>query len=524
MNFSLSPIRMRKISLLLFLLPFCVSLSAFSHADLQWLDDELMLSDYYRQRKRETIAAIQNAELTPYERLLALTTEYESYSYDTATLYLGKLIDEATILNDPRLLAQAQIKSAFLFLSSGLFKESADVLEDLQPSTLDSALRAEYHIHYARLLYDMADYAQGQISATYLEQGHRQSNLALEYISTDDTVRYWSTAALYAMKQCDNLRAIERFRRALEGSTISEHEKAIAYSSMGFVYDCMGRSDSADHYMVLAAISDLRSCTKEAVALAIVAQRLNASGDTPRAARYVQQALADANFYNARHRQLSVSKILPIIEQQQLLLQQQHNQRIRILNACLYAVLTMLCILLLVLYNRIRATIAAERKLQRLNQRLAEANSIKEECIATFLCNESSVYSKLEKYQRYVKKRAQDKRWDDLLHIPQYADVRTLRNDFYRRFDTIFLHIFPNFIPQFNNLLAPDNQITPKNGELLNAELRIFALIRLGINDNNQIAILLDYSINTIYTYKTKVKNASHLSNEQFHKQLMQIV
>lgn len=157
MNFSLSPIRMRKISLLLFLLPFCVSLSAFSHADLQWLDDELMLSDYYRQRKRETIAAIQNAELTPYERLLALTTEYESYSYDTATLYLGKLIDEATILNDPRLLAQAQIKSAFLFLSSGLFKESADVLEDLQPATLDSALRAEYHIHYARLLYDMAD-------------------------------------------------------------------------------------------------------------------------------------------------------------------------------------------------------------------------------------------------------------------------------------------------------------------------------------------------------------------------------
>ena len=102
--------------------------------------------------------------------------------------------------------------------------------------------------------------------------------------------------------------------------------------------------------------------------------------------------------------------------------------------------------------------------------------------------------------------------------------MRTLRNDFYRRFDTIFLHIFPNFIPQFNNLLAPDNQITPKNGELLNAELRIFALIRLGINDNNQIAILLDYSINTIYTYKTKVKNASHLSNEQFHQQLMQIV
>ena len=515
---------MRKLSLLLILLPFCVSSSAFSNADLQRLDDELNHSEDYRQRKREAIAAIQNAELTPYERLLALTTEYESYSYDTATLYLGKLIDEATILNDPRLLAQAHIKSAFLFLSSGLFKESADVFEDLNPATLDTALRAEYHIHYARLLYDMADYAHGQLSATYLEQGHRQSKLALSYISPEDTVRYWSTAALYAMKQCDNLRAIERFQRALEDANISEHEKAIAYSSMGFLFDCMGRADSADHYMVLAAISDLRSCTKEAVALAIVAQRLNAAGDTPRAARYVQQALADANFYNARHRQLSISKILPIIEQQQLLTHQTHNKRIKLLNTCLYGVLVVLCIVLAVLYNRIRATIAAERKLQRLNQRLAEANAIKEECIATFLCNESSVYSKLEKYQHYVKKRTQDKRWDELTIIPQYADVRTLRNDFYRRFDTIFLHIFPNFIPRFNNLLYPDKQITPKNGELLNAELRIFALIRLGINDNNQIAILLDYSINTIYTYKTKVKNASPLSNDDFHKKLMQIV
>ena len=87
----------------------------------------------------------------------------------------------------------------------------------------------------------------------------------------------------------------------------------------------------------------------------------------------------------------------------------------------------------------------------------------------------------------------------------------------------MFLHIFPNFIAQFNALLDDDKQIRLRVGELLNTELRIFALIRLGINDNQQIATLLDYSINTIYTYKTKVKSYSQLSSEEFYQRLMQI-
>ena len=257
--------------------------------------------------------------------------------------------------------------------------------------------------------------------------------------------------------------------------------------------------------------------------MSIVAQRMYQYGDIEHATRYIQQALADAQFYNARHRQLHVSKILPIIEQHQLLTQQKQNRRIRVLNVCLYAMIAAMLVMLLFLYNRIKRTIAAERRMEEMNRRLREANYIKEECIATFLYNESSVYSKLERYQRYVKKRAQEKRWEELLQIPSYADVRTLRNDFYKRFDSMFLHIFPNFIAQFNALLDDDKQIRLRVGELLNTELRIFALIRLGINDNQQIATLLDYSINTIYTYKTKVKSYSQLSSEEFYQRLMQI-
>lgn len=499
-----------------------------ANTDLCLLDQALEQHEVYEQCKQARIDSIKQniIAMSPYERALALTTEYQSYCYDSAACYVQQLIFEAQAAHDTDKMANALIKQAFLYLSSGLFKEANDVFQSISPQKIPSReTQSEYYVQYARLCYDMADYVDGSQSRQYIEQGNQLCRKALTLIdSIRYPVKYYSTAGLYYLRQGNINSSILYFQQALRQPDISTHEQAIAYASLGFLYKTQNDSVEALHCRIQAAIADLQSSTKETTALPLVAQQLFRQGDIERAVRYIRQALDDATFYNARHRQLSVSKILPIIEQQQLLLQQQHNRRIRILNSYLYVVLVILCIALGFLYNRIRATIAAERKLQRLNQRLAEANAIKEECIATFLCNESSVYSKLEKYQRYVKKRTQEKRWDDLLHIPQYADVRTLRNDFYRRFDTIFLHIFPSFIPQFNNLLAPDKQITPKNGELLNAELRIFALIRLGINDNNQIAILLDYSINTIYTYKTKVKNASPLSNDDFHKQLMQIV
>lgn len=129
----------------------------------------------------------------------------------------------------------------------------------------------------------------------------------------------------------------------------------------------------------------------------------------------------------------------------------------------------------------------------------------------------------MEKYQRYVKRKTQERRFDELQSIPQYVDIRTLRNEFYKRFDTMFLHIFPDFVEKFNGLLRPDCRVELRQGELLNAELRIFALIRLGITDNQQIANLLDYSINTIYTYKTRIKNASALPPEEFNSRLMEI-
>lgn len=511
----------RLLTLLATLVP--VMAWAFTPQDISLLESEIALRDYYQQQKQQRIDSLLHAPISTYDQLLALTTEYQSYSYDTATIYVEKLLDEATHLNDPERLVQASLKHAFIFLSSGLFKESADVLEDMDVTQCSQDLQAEYYITYARLLYDMADYTHGQLASLYRTQGYSMSEQALLRIDPVDTARYWSTAALYAMKQNQELLAIERFQRTLSATNITEHEKAIAYSSMGGVYQGLKDTTRAEHYWLMAAVSDIRSCTKEAVAMGFVAQLLFEQGDIDHAARYIEYALDDAKFYNARHRQLSIGKIVPIIEQQQLITTKAQAHKIKRLNISLYGLIAVLFLALVLLYNRHHALRTAEKAIQASNKQLQEANRIKEECIATFLCNESSVYSQLEKYQRYVKRRAQERKTEELLIVPQYIDVRTLRNDFYKRFDTMFLHIFPNFVEQFNALLREGEKQRPKYGELLNAELRIFALMRLGINDSNQIANLLDYSVNTIYTYKTRINNMTDLSPEEFRQRLMTI-
>ena len=513
---------MRKYIILLALSLAPISMRANFDEDLALLKHTIQQRHIYQQEKQQRIQLLQQAPISNYERLLALTEEYQSYSYDTATIYVEKLIDEAILSKNNDLLAQAQIKRAFLYLSSGLFKESSDVFQAINIHDCPADIQAEYYIHYARLLYDMADYAHGEISYQYINQGNIFSQKALELIPKEDTVQYWATAALYAMKLGDDNLAIQRFKRVLECHQTSEHQKAIAFSSLAFIYQTEGQEDIANHYIIQAAIADIKSCTKETVAMNIVAQNMLKKDMVDEASEFIQIALEDANFYNARHRQVKITQVMPIIEQKQLLMEKQYSQRVFRRNIYLIVSLVGLLMAFLLLYNRHRALRNAKQHVQQANLQLTEANKIKEECIATFICNENSVYSIFEKYQRYVKKKAQDKQWESLFSIPAYADVRALRNDFYKRFDTMFLHIYPNFVNDLNMLLRPDQQIQLKPNEMLSPELRIFALIRLGINDNAQIAKLLDYSINTIYTYKTRINNATDLSPDELIRRLRQ--
>lgn len=501
-----------------------LSAHAIQTAEIDLLDQELQKKAVYDHRKHLRIDDIrQDESLSTYERYVLLFEEYQSLNYDTAFSLVNKMVDEAQLLGHPDYQAQAELKRAFIYLSSGLFHESVAVFSSINPSTLSKEDQIYYYTHFARLKYDMADYVQGDLSYTYTTEGNALSEKALNLLDPSDTVQYWSTSALYRSKMNDYPRAIEHFKLALACSSISEHEKAIAYSSIAHAYTLQGETDLADSYLIQAAISDLRSSTKEAIALALVAQRLYQEGDLQRAAGYIRLAMDDAEYYNARHRQLSVGRIMPIIEQEQLQTLEHTNHLIAFQSTLLYILLAALIITLIILANRMRAIRKAKNTIQTMNDKLIEANRIKEEYIGTSCCSMSDLLTRLERYERFVRRKAQEKRTDELVVIPNYIDAHNCRRDFYKQFDQSFLHIFPNFVRDFNALLREGEQLTVKGNELLSTELRIFALIRLGITDNEQISKVLDYSINTIYTYKTRVRNRSDLDNEAFFRAVMNI-
>jgi len=217
------------------------------------------------------------------------------------------------------------------------------------------------------------------------------------------------------------------------------------------------------------------------------------------------------------------SQILPIIEQENI--RSLENQRHKIFILVIIVVLLLgVCLLgLWQLRRRNRKLQKARETIGEINQNLLLANRIKEEYIGNFLCWQSDFIGEMDKYQHLVKKNAAAKKFEELLTIPKSMDAHKKREDFYKRFDEMFLHIFPDFVSHFNALLRKDEQIELKEGELLNTDLRIFALMRLGIVHNEVIAQVLNYSVNTIYTYKTKVKNRSDLDNDRFLEAVMQI-
>lgn len=502
-------------------------LAIFSiQTDLQTLDNELQQSETYCAQHEQTIDSLRQSYLqdtTSFSTCLALYECYASYQFDSALLYVDRLETLANCSNDTNQIATAQIKKAFVYFSAGLFKESDDVLAQLDITSCDSAIQRLYYTTYARLCLDLGSYASGRFYKPYTDRGINLLDAELELLSPLDTVNYNYAMALKAMKQGDYRLSLRHYEDCLLATDIPEHMRAIIYSSMSYPASMCGDADLALHYMILAAISDVKAAIHEAVALRFVATMLHERGDSDNAMRYISHAQEDAQIYGARHRQMEVSQILPIIEQEYVRLIQVRNQRIYILIGISLLLMLICVVAIVLLLTRNRALSEARRLNEDMNEKLLLANKVKEEYIGSFLCWQSEFITTIEKYQRHVQRAAELRKFDDLLQVPRHADAGYRREDFNRRFDEMFLRIFPTFVDDFNKLLRPGEQIRLHQGELLNTDLRIFALVRLGITHNEVIAEVLNYSVNTIYAYKTKVKGRSDLSTEVFYERILSI-
>jgi hypothetical protein len=243
----------------------------------------------------------------------------------------------------------------------------------------------------------------------------------------------------------------------------------------------------------------------------------------------VKIALDDANFYDARHRKNQISSILPIIESAQLLKVEQKNESLRT-TVYLLAILTLITLIFIGLtFKQLKEKKIARKELAKNNERLKKVNlsllesdTIKQDYITYFLRITSHLIGKIESLQKTTILKIQTKKADELLKMMKNYSVKQERVALFHQFDEVFLQLFPDFIEGFNKLFPEDQQRQLKKEELLNTELRIFALYRLGIQDNKQIADFLDVSLSTVYSYKTRLKSSSNY-RDSFEQKVMEI-
>lgn len=473
-----------------------------------------------------------------------LYREYQSFQYDSAFAYAQKLQQTARQLQDSNRMAHAQLKISFTLLSSGMYKEAFDSLQAVHQRLMPDSIKAEYHELMSRAYHDLASYnADSYYRDRYIVLGNHHLDSAMRF-SLPSSLNYHYLSGMKHMKAGNLTAARQDFQRILDHYNPGFHDYAKTASSLASIYRERGETDKAIALMSRAAIADIQSATREALALMNLSELLYQTGDENRAYAYIKQALEDAISYGARQRKIQVAAILPIIEGERLATVE--NQRSRLF---VYALAVSLLSLLVVtfaviIFRQVRelrkakqtvteansSLLTANHKLQEVNtvlqqtnEQLLEANKIKEEYIGYSFNMYSEYLDKIEKLKRSVEKKLIARKFDDISHVMDAINLKKEREALYLSFDQVFLKLFPNFVQAFNAFFAEENKLVPKDKGSLSIELRIFALIRMGIHDHEQIARILEYSVRTIYNYKTKVKNKSLLSNEAFEQKVMEI-
>jgi len=525
------------------LIILCLRFTTLLHAErvdsmFVELDKYIARSSYYMNLKENKIHKIKNelqaAPVISYDQLnhyAALFEEYKSYKYDSAYVYAIKTLNIANKLNNPDKILEAKVRLVFCFLSSGLFKEAFDMVKDSDIDDLSQGTKLDYYKIMARLYYDMADYNGVEpFKADYIEKGNKYSEKAIPLIPVN-TVEYWSALGLMKMKQKDYNGSMDAFKEVLRTSN-DNHEDAIAASSLAYINSLTNQHEDAVINLIKAAISDIKSATKETVAMRNLATLLYQShGDINQANKYIKLAMDDANFYNARHRKIEISSILPIIEKERFdSLERQRNLLIWLVFS-----VTILFILFLgatlIIRKQLKKLNIARRTIQEQNQKvlmtnseLSEANKIKDKYIGHFFYVNYQYIDKLEHMYRLINRKVALRQFDDFAKMFKEADMIIERKNMYSSFDETFLKLFPDFINEYKLLFPPEEIVHMgiENGNLT-VEMRIFALIRLGIFESEKIGKFLNYSIHTINTYKTKIKNKSIIQNELFEQKIMEI-
>ena len=490
---------------------------------LELLDKELALAPVYDQAKQAGIDSLKlvgaDPTLTPSaltEIYIRLAHQYETFISDSSLAYYNKAVDTAARSGDSTLLMTARLGRIKTYGVQGYFKEGVDELQAVEAAGVPDDL-AHFYYDSGRQLYSyMSSFADDD--PYHIEYIEKLDYYRVEQLKILDksSGAYQEFLAEYYYDQGMSQKSRALLTGILDSVPIATNVYARAAANMASIRISEDAPGDAAYYLALSAISDIRCSVKENTSLQRLALYLYENGDIERAYSYVSASLSDAVFCNTPLRTIEVSRLMPYIDEA-------YKRNISAKQRVLVAIAIVVSLLSVALIMVIVMVFRQMRKLRTARQRLKEANLVKDEYISRFL-NLCSIYmERLDSFCKVVARKITAGQAEELVKMtksPKFAEQQ--HKQFYDDFDGAFLHIYPTFITEFNALLKPDERIEVKEPGKLSTELRIFALLRMGVDDSAKVAQFLHYSINTIYTYRNKVKNKA-ADREHFEENVMKI-
>lgn len=523
------------IYLLCFINSFLFAHTSSNENLLKELDKAIEEKDRFHREKehnieylKERLAYASNAE-EQYNLCGELFAQYLHYQADSALHYINQKLALLPLLNEPELKNEISINRAEVMGMMGMYNESIELLEQVVVSQLDSHTLNYYYRTFRACYGWLADYTtHEEEKLKYIEK----TNLYRDSVIATTTNRIDKEISLAekmvregeAGKALDMLQALLKERPDLRQSVYINY-------TLSEVYDSLHQVDKESCHLTKTAIIDVKSATREYASLQKLAQLMYEQGDLTRAYRYLSCSMEDAVSCNARLRFIEVTQFFPIIDKAYKLQEKREKETVRLLLISVSLLSLFLLAAVFYLYRWMRKLSSMRRTLSTANKQLHAVNSaleqtgkIKEVYIAHYLDRCVSYLDKLEAYRRSLAKMAKASRLEELFAaIKSEQFMKDERKAFYTEFDSSFLKLFPHYIPAFNELLIEEARIYPKQGELLTTELRIFALIRLGVTDSNRIAHFLGYSLATIYNYRSKIRNKALGNKENFEEEIMNL-
>lgn len=504
---------------------------------LKELDNKVRERKYYMDIKEKRIDSLRNllvSQLPPEKRYLInnqIYNEYNTYRCDSAMRYVfynQKLAEE---LNIQKYKDEVTINMSMLLSTTGLYLESIDNLRKIDRHNLDGSLIDHYYKIFEWTYYTAGEYSNDSLyTPRYhaLEGVYRDSIFSILEPGSIDHTYYKGKKLMYEGQYAQ---ALDIFTELYQKLPVNTRLYAIITFDIAEMYHKFGNEDRYEKFLILASISDQVCPLKENLAMQELSLYLfqNKPDDLERAYTYIQCSMEDARFYNNRLRMVQISEKMPIIVKSYQEKSKKENARI-VFALVAITILSVITIGLLIYVYKQMVLVKKSRQqfrnlnkeLNNLNRKLNESNQTKEEYVGLFIDLCSSYIDKLDRYRENVKRKLITNQHDDLFRMVNSTKAIEMElDDFFESFDSAFLKLFPTFIEDFNNLLQPGETIMPKK-KGLNRELRIFALIRLGIDDSSRIALFLRYSPQTIYNNRTRVKNKAK-NRTDFEKDIMNI-